>query len=64
MSFEKIDNDELRAAIRRFSVFLRADYVALDASIDKADFHSRQPDAWVPDEPGKNVVRIVHVGPS
>lgn len=60
MSYEKIDNDELRAAIRRFGVWLREDYVKMDKGGET--FHHSQPDQWVPDVPGKNVVRINHIG--
>jgi hypothetical protein len=56
-SFDKIDNDELRAAIGRFSVFLRNDYTK-----NGDEYSLKQPDAWVPDAPGKNVVRILHTG--
>ena len=59
MSYEKIDSDELRAAIRRFGVFLRYDYTK-----NGSEYSLKQPDSWVPDEPGKNVVRILHVGHS
>lgn len=50
-----IDNEALRAAIQRFSVFLRADYTKKGD-----DFSLSQPDSWYPDVPGKNVVRILH----
>src|SRR6267142_7087225 len=61
-----IDSEALRAAIQRFSAFLRADYVAMDAK-DKTlrglnGYHANQPDEWHPDVPGKNVVRMLHVG--
>jgi len=55
--FTMIDNDDLRAAIHRFSDFLRADYSK------RSEYAASQPDAWLPDVPGKNVVRILHVGP-
>lgn len=61
MSFEKIDNDELREAVRRFTVFLRADYERFDK--DGETYCHRAADQWVPDAPGKNVVRINHVAP-
>jgi hypothetical protein len=68
-NFDLIDNDDLRAAIRRFSVFLRDDYVRLDSRVNAADpeqrmstYHARSTDAWVPDVPGKNVVRMLHIG--
>lgn len=59
-----IDNEALRAAIQRFSAYLRADYVKLDAK-DKTQrglsgWHASQPAEWYPDVPGKNVVRIIH----
>jgi hypothetical protein len=53
-----IDNPELRAAIQRFSAFLRADYT----NGGKDDWRGQQPDEWYPDVPGKNVVRIIHGG--
>jgi len=60
-----IDNEALRAAIQRFSDFLRADYVKRDhGASGTAAWHARQPDEWHPDVPGKNVVRMLHVGPS
>jgi|SRR6266850_2913450 len=62
-----IDNEALRAAIQRFSDFLRADYVKRDTnpgSVQFVGWHASQPDEWHPDVPGKNVVRMLHVGPS
>lgn len=59
-----IDNESLRAAIQRFSAYLRADDVAMDKgskTLNEA-WHARSVDEWYPDVPGKNVVRIIHGG--
>jgi len=62
-----IDNEALRAAIQRFSDFLRADYEKQDDRNEKlfgspVGYYASQPDEWYPDRPGLNVVRIIHGG--
>jgi hypothetical protein len=50
-------SDELKLAIARFAEYLRAD---LDKFHGDSEYGKTSTDYWTADEPGKNVVRIIH----